>query len=126
LGAGPAQLGKRAAAAAWAAGRPTRVGRGQGARRGPGGKRVCWAAGLLAGLGGGAAWEGGGAEGFPHFYLYFYLVFSLVSFIQIQISSKGLNECTPRQFDPKRINAPSYDATTIISLGFYFTRPRHI
>jgi hypothetical protein len=101
LGAGPAQLGKRAAVAALAAGRPARVGRGQGARRGPGGgKRTCWAAGLLAGLGGGAAWEGGG-EGFPHFYLYFYLVFSLVSFIQIQISSQGLNESTPRQFDPK-------------------------
>jgi hypothetical protein len=26
----------------------------------------------------------------------------------------------------KRINAPAYDATTIISLGFYFTRPKHI
>jgi hypothetical protein len=36
LGAGPAQLGKRAATAAWAAGRPARVGRGQGA--------CCWAA----------------------------------------------------------------------------------
>jgi hypothetical protein len=42
--------------------------------------------GKLAGLSEGVAWEGG-LKASP-FYLYFYLVFSLVSFIQIQISSK--------------------------------------
>jgi hypothetical protein len=86
---------------------------GQGKMRALGRPDACWAEW-------GAAWEGG-LKTSP-FYLYFYLVFSLVSFIQIQISTQGLNGCTPRQFDQKRISAPAYDATTIISLGFYLLR----
>jgi hypothetical protein len=50
-------------------------GPGAGARRGPGGKHARWAAGALARLGGGAAWEGGlKASSFVYYPYFFFLL----------------------------------------------------